>query len=373
MTSSAGTVGKPLLRMANFELLRIISMFLVIAIHLGLHSGIFETADRSTSNYVFAVFLKNIATISVNCYILLSGYFMCQSRFKFEKVAIVYLQLAFYSLFFLALSFVLPTTTGIPRIEVLLHSIFPFTTMQYWFVSSYLVLLFLSPFLNTLIANIKKEQFFALLVILFFLYCVLSSIGWGLFADKAKLSLFIMMYLSGAYVRKYVTLDTPKWKRMLFWYLLFTAGVLVLLAANFVFKKKFGTRPFACESFYFVLNYGSSIAFFLFMGCIKITSPFFCRAIALFSPLTFGVYLFHENPYFLGYLWKNIVGIQHWFQSPLFPVVSIAAMVGIYLAGSLFDWIRQWIFAKLKLREWLAGLRLCKWLDKFFPEPQKTE
>ncbi len=343
-------------------------MLMVVAIHFTLHGGIFETVYRSNLNYVFSVFLKNISTVSVDCYILITGYFLCKSKCHFEKVLTVYLQLFYYSIFFLLLNLIWPITPNVSRISLFLHSIFPFTTMQYWFVSSYLALLFFSPFLNALIGIMDKRQFLFLLVGLSFVTSVMPSLGLDIFSFNrlAKPMLFILLYFVGAYCRCWVDLTRARGRFFLAAYLLLTALNFMLLLANLVSMRTHNICLFHCEDFLFVLTCAAATALFLWFGCLKIASPRFGRIILFFAPLTFGVYLFHENPYFMGFLWHRIVRIQNFFNSDWYPVIGIGAIIGIYLAGSGFDWIRQEIFLELRIRDRLRATTLCRFVNTVF-------
>ena len=67
-------------RQANFELLRIVAMMMIIILHY-LNKGNLVTAyttDSSAVNYT-AHLIQAFCIVSVNCYVLLSGYFLVES------------------------------------------------------------------------------------------------------------------------------------------------------------------------------------------------------------------------------------------------------------------------------------------------------
>ena len=89
---------------------------------------------------------------------------------------------------------------------------------------------------------------------------------------------------------------------------------------------------------------------------IKITRPFSISLIKFFAPVCFGVYLIHDNMsidhYFLG---NKFAFLAH--MDPVSLVIgAIACGLGIFVACSLIDWIRELIFRKLKVKSRLAGL-----------------
>ena len=72
-------------RQSNFELLRIISMILIIAHHYAIHGG-FELSKQAFSAQLF--FLQVLSyggKLGVNLFVLISGYFLVTSRCKLKK------------------------------------------------------------------------------------------------------------------------------------------------------------------------------------------------------------------------------------------------------------------------------------------------
>lgn len=109
-------------RQSNFELLRIVSMLMIIASHLACH-GVQHVLDveraftaydaGSFANRLFTSFLSLGGSAGVALFFMLTGYFVCRKEScSIKKVA---LQSAFYSfvlgLVFIVLS-VLPYMTG---------------------------------------------------------------------------------------------------------------------------------------------------------------------------------------------------------------------------------------------------------------------
>lgn len=70
-------------RFANLDALRILSMILIILLHSIDHSGVLEAAPASGAATNFYVrFTYMLTQICVNCYVMISGYFLIRSRFK---------------------------------------------------------------------------------------------------------------------------------------------------------------------------------------------------------------------------------------------------------------------------------------------------
>lgn len=77
---------KKKIRMSNFELLRILCMFLIVAHHFSVHSTF--SNDISVVNLCLVRALRIGGKLAVNVYVLISGYFMISSKFKLKKLLI---------------------------------------------------------------------------------------------------------------------------------------------------------------------------------------------------------------------------------------------------------------------------------------------
>ena len=63
-------------RHMGLEWLRIVSMLMIILLHSIDHSGLYETLVPGTSIYYVEQFLYALVQVCVNCFILISGYFL---------------------------------------------------------------------------------------------------------------------------------------------------------------------------------------------------------------------------------------------------------------------------------------------------------
>ena len=104
-------MGKPG-RQANFELLRIIAMFMVVILHWNTNSGLLlDVGSPVTGAGVWSLVTESVCIVAVNVYVLISGYFLSSCTFSFRRVAQVLVQTLFYTVLIppvLALVGVLP-------------------------------------------------------------------------------------------------------------------------------------------------------------------------------------------------------------------------------------------------------------------------
>lgn len=144
-------------RNASLDVLRVLCMFMIVTGHCILHGGIFdELAGDMSINYVETKILYNLLQVHVNCFVLISGYFLCTSTFKLSK----WIKLWGCTLFYSVLLFIILCATGnaVFSITEMVKSCLPFSQQRYWFVTTYLLMYILSPICNAAIANLTQKQ-----------------------------------------------------------------------------------------------------------------------------------------------------------------------------------------------------------------------
>jgi len=95
-------------RNSNIELFRIIVMLLIVAHHYVVSSGVIDIVKEnfSYSRSIFFFLLGAWGKTGINCFVLITGYFMCKSSISIRKYAKLYLEIKFYYyvLFFILLA-----------------------------------------------------------------------------------------------------------------------------------------------------------------------------------------------------------------------------------------------------------------------------
>lgn len=167
-------------RLANFELLRIIAMFGVLVGHYfnyGMHiydEGGYEpfmvnvTSISGKLEWSVLELIKLITLVSVNCYILITGYFMAsQTKLRIKGIWKVWSTTWIYGVCIYSLFLITGNATF--SSEALLYNIAPVYNNTYWFVTSYLFIMLISPLLSYVSINLTHRQYVVLLVVGFIL------------------------------------------------------------------------------------------------------------------------------------------------------------------------------------------------------------
>lgn len=189
-------------RNSNLELLRILSMYMIVFIHANMYLGRFCSG---VTNIFFNGLVNGICNIGVTCFILISGYYGMQ--FKIKKLVKMECMMITYSLLETAiLYFIYPEQmTGAVLLEAVVKSLFPVITRKYWFYSCYVCLYLLSGFINRFVEGLSHKEFKKLLVILLVLFSVFPTVFYfEIMLDNGKgLVSMVMIYLIGRYIRRH--------------------------------------------------------------------------------------------------------------------------------------------------------------------------
>lgn len=71
-------------RSSNFELLRIVSMVMVVIMHVLRHGGVLQALTVGSLKYWVLWGMESLSFVGVNCYLLLTGYFQVQAQFSWK-------------------------------------------------------------------------------------------------------------------------------------------------------------------------------------------------------------------------------------------------------------------------------------------------
>lgn len=140
----------PTVRSSNFELLRIFCMLSIVAVHYVWHGG----SAASGSNIAAAYFLGNFAQIGVACFVLIGAWFLIDKEFSITRIFNLSKQITFYSLSIALLLFII----GMASYTDIIKNAMPIIFKRYWFLTPYVFLLFLHPFLNYVLNACSKKQ-----------------------------------------------------------------------------------------------------------------------------------------------------------------------------------------------------------------------
>lgn len=341
-------------RDSNLELFRIITMLLIVAHHYVVLSGLppilraHPLELQSLYLFVFGGWGKT----GINCFVFITGYFMCISHITLRKFVKLVAEVEFYALLFYFL--------------LLIGGVYHFTLKGFLvqfrpiyslssdhFVSCYLLFFLFIPFLNKLLEVLSRRQHAVIILLLLFAYTFLGSIP-GVSVPHNYLSWFSVIYLVGAYVRFYP--DTPLIRTHLgikaaFFVALSIASIIVctFLGAGEKIPMPMGKAFFFVADSNKVLAFLASLFLFCFFKNLKISySPF----INMVGASTFGVLLIHSNSWAMrNLLWIKIFDNAGFYGTHWMYLHAVLTVLVVFAVCVLIDHFRI-VFIERPFMDW---------------------
>ena len=323
------------IRKSNFELLRIICMLMIVALHI-VKSHIEFLGYSDIISWV----ARSFCICAVDVFVLISGYFGI--RFKINRLVSIDLQTIFYSVSTLLLLVLL----GYHELGVLdIHAFIPVLTKRYWFVTCYLVLYILSPFLNRLFESFDREDFGIVLIIGFALFYIWPSFNALILADQLVsdngygLINFVYLYLLGRYIGKFGFLT--RFSRLSFLSIYFLSCTLLALLqqsisiiAGFEYKSLFAYNT--------IFVFTSALSLFLFFERVSFSSKIINRL----AVNCLAVYLLHQGPN----VWETVSDAFRFgrLSGWLYILLILLFPVFLYLFAVLIDTARVALFHRFE-------------------------
>lgn len=189
-------------RESNLELFRIITMFLIVAHHYVVNSGLSNLIYENpmASNSLFLLLFGAWGKTGINCFLLISGYFMCKSQITVKKFMKLFLTLEFYKI----VIYTIFALTGQIEFSVagFIKSILLFTNVSNGFFNCYLLFYLFIPFLNILVLNMNESQHIRLILLTSYIYIVLATWKFGN-VTMNYVTWFMVLYIIASYIRLY--------------------------------------------------------------------------------------------------------------------------------------------------------------------------
>ena len=345
-------------RNSSYELMRIVSMFLIVLYHIILHGKVLENCQNEGLKIIFE-FIEFVTLVHVNSFILVTGYYQVESNFKQSKIW----SLLNANWFYRVLIVILLLTFNIVSIDKvsLIKETFPINLNEYWFFKNYLLLYCLTPFINKGIEKLNKSTYQKMIIVSFIIFSIVPSVTGGSYFDNSGFTLyqFVFLYMVGAYLKKYPLSKSYIFKvmsknmyKLILIFILFTC-----VFSNYILYKysmsvssvntvlgeisSYVSRASTLYNNPFVII--QSICFFEYFGTLTIKN----RYINKLASLVFGIYLIHDNNFSRGliYVYLKINNGPIYSYKFIFYVFFIAVL--IYAICAVIEYIRQKLFKKI--------------------------
>lgn len=300
-------------------------MVFIVLNHLSGHGGALENAV-GVNRYI-AYLYQCGGKFGVSVFVLISAWFSIRNGTKASSVFRT-IFMAFLVHFGLTVAFVIKNHE---QVKVILAAAFkaflPVYNSAFWFVTVYIILMFLSPYLNKLIYSMGKQEYSFLIVFLGFYLCFSETFG----AESnrfifCELVWFVFLYLTVGFFVLFPQKITEKKSIMLSFFLLSYALMFAL------FLKTGNSRYRDSGS---ILVLFSALSFFFFFKNLHIRQN---KIINTVSSVSFMVYLIHDNQY-SHIWWNNCFRCSSWWNSEFFLLFSLGIVIFFFILGFFADFV----------------------------------
>lgn len=339
-------------RQSNIELLRIVSMMMIILHHSFFHSGIIEQMGQNPGlvNSYLISFLAIGGKIGVNIFFIITGYFSVLGQVKIEKVIKLIFEVAFYAVVSsIIYSFIRPEFSWLDMAKTIYHT---FSELKGSFIGTWIMVYILSSYVNIVCTNLSKKRYLWLFVILGSYFSLLS-----IFGSTYMYSYFswgVAMYLVGAYIRLY-----PVTVRGLWLWLSIAIGALWLSSVYYIttvhadYCKWLTTYNYA-NMLPFVLT---SVPMFIIFTRLNIK---YNAVINTLGAGALAVYIFHDVIHGSRlFIWHEMFDTAQVFMMNLGIVYICLYCLFLYLAVAAFDIVRR-RFVEPPLTKFLNHYKIFK-------------
>lgn len=316
-------------------------MFFIVAHHYVTSSNvIFYVLDEpTTANSIFYLLFGAFGKTGINCFLLITGYFMCTSNITAKKFAKLFFEVLFYRV----VIYLVFIVSGYEKFNLVqfIKCFFPINNVTCTFTSSYLLFFLLIPFLNILIKNLTEKQHIYLLLVISLIYIIIGSVPLKNIITFNYVSWYCVLYFIASYIRLYPKNIFSNQKICTFIFV----GSLILSILSLLFwmvlKEKFGARSgyyFLLQDSNKILAVTNAISGFLFFKNLQIKYNKFVNSISI---TTFGVLLIHGNSATMRiWLWGDILQNDNWLYSPYAFLHAILSVMLVFAVCSIIDSLR---------------------------------
>ena len=330
------------IRNYSLDLLRCVAMMMVVVLHFLDKGGLlksFASEEAFSAADVAAWLLEALCIVAVNLYMLLSGYLLCESKFKVSNLLLLVARVWLYSVIVGFIGIALGTPTEPVDTYFILRLLLPISMASYWFMTAYVFFYLLVPVLGIAARAMDKNQLRFVIAGLIIFHCIIKSLAPAtLSADVGGMDAmwYIVLYFVAVYIRKYVTImEVP-----LLGY--FATALLVFgesFALRLIYLRTGSLSHILGISYAYNHIFVLASSVFLFMAFLKLkVSEKPGKVFAFLGKYSLGVYLLHEN-LSIRYAWEKLFGCDK--ITSVMGVIGIAifAAVTVFVAGVIVDFI----------------------------------
>lgn len=327
-------------------------MLLIVAHHYVVNSGLTMAGSPLVENQfsarsLFYLFWGAWGKTGINCFLLITGYFMCKQEISIQKFLKLLAQVYFYHILIYGI-FLLSGYESF-SVKLLLKIVLPFTSITDNFTGCFLLFFVCIPFLTILVQNLGERKHRYLLGLLLVMYVLFGSVPFFTITFN-YVTWFSIVFLGVAYVRYY---PIPLFDKTKLWFILMV--VSIFLSVNSIICLAWvGTKFSKFLPFFFladsnkILAVTTAFSSFMFFKNWKIPD---CPIINAIASTCFGVLLIHAHSDTMRrWLWQDVLNNVGFYYSDYYIIHAIVSVLVIFFVCSCIEYVRIQIFKRIGFR-----------------------
>lgn len=326
---------------------RICAMCGIITLHILGHGGVLDSCDFNSAGYWSSWWIEICAYCSVDLFALLSGWLgIYKKKHSVFRAAELLAVVLFYSVIITAIF-----ASAVPDLfsgsQDIVNSVMPILAGRYWYITCYIPLAVLQPFINKMLLALSVRQHRAaclVSLVLFALLPTLLQVDFFALKDGYSFIWLAVCYMIGTYLRRLESEEQGLHCRYRALGMFF-GGSFLLLAGNLCLTQRFG-----CDIHYFI-SYISPVTLLMAAGLLLYLKDIHVKwgrgAIKALASAAFDIYIIQCHPLIYDLILQDRFQRLAQLPAPAIPLFTAVCACGLYLVMALPGMLRVFLFEKL--------------------------
>lgn len=330
-------------------------MLMIVAHHYVVNSGIpsLYEYDQPTFNQLFLQCFGCLGKTGINCFTLLTGYFLVNSNGSIKKGFLLWAEFFFWQILLAGVFFI----SGYARLSskaFLILILSPVFLSGKLYIETVIFLFLLIPFLNRMTCGISRKAYFRLLMVLVFYFSIIPT--FSIVNDTWNfLGWLITVYFIGGYIKLYPSRTTGNLA-----FGLISSILSLLLMCGSVITIQFLHID---VGYYYLVSDANkllpllaSVSMFIVAKNMQVRQRYLINLVA---STCFGVLCIHANSDIMReFIWRDLLENMSWFKSRWCPVHAVGSTLMVFSICSMVCLIQRKTVGKAwnRLMDWFWNL-----------------
>ncbi|SFE23757.1 Acyltransferase family protein [Peptostreptococcaceae bacterium pGA-8] len=337
-------------RYYGVDLLRCISMILVVILHTLGAGGVLDATAQGTMTFSVVWLLEIIAYPAVNIFAMISGFVGYSDevyKFKYSNCISLWIRIVFYGIISTVVIYFV--NSELVSTGDFFRVFFPITTRAYWYYTAYVVLVVLIPAINFVLRSLDKKVLFSLLILIFLLSILETTTKQFALSGGYGFTWLALLYVLGAIIKKCKLHEKIKLGYAL------TALLMSILITWIwlLYGREISLFNWEIDKELFISYVSPTVLCSAVMTLIIFAKVEFCdkvnRIIKLIRPCVFTTFILNSQYSIANnFLYGKFVFLANT-RAVIVPVFVIGYAVTFFVVSTLIDLLRIYIFKFAKV------------------------